>query len=53
MYYGYSKKEANAVIRVRWYDGDDHLNYEKINHYFTPEFFVYIGKDKHFPGFNG
>jgi hypothetical protein len=29
------------------------LTYEKINHYYTPEFFVYVGRDKHFPGFNG
>lgn len=29
------------------------MTYEGINHYFTPEFFVYVGKDKHFPGHNG
>lgn len=27
--------------------------YEAINHYFAPEFFIYVGRDKHFPGFNG
>lgn len=53
IYFGYSKKDTTAYIYVKWNDSDDSLTYEKINHYFTPEFFVYVGKDKHFPGFNG
>lgn len=53
IYYGYSKKDLNAYIFVKWTDSEDSLNYDKINHYLVPEFFVFVGKDKHFPGFNG
>lgn len=53
VYYGYSKKERLANIQVKWSNSDDGMTYEDINHYFTPEFFVYVGKDKHFPGHNG
>lgn len=53
VYYGYSKKEKLANIQVKWSNSDDGMTYENINHYFTPEFFVYVGKDKHFPGHNG
>lgn len=24
-----------------------------MNHYYTPQFHTYVGKDEHFPGFNG
>ena len=34
-------------------ESEDSLTYDKTNHYWTPEFYVFIGKDKHFPGFSG
>lgn len=53
VYFGYSKKDAKAYIYVKWTDSEDSLTYEKVNHYFAPEFFVFVGRDKQFPGLNG
>lgn len=53
VYFGYSKKERLANIYVKWQDSEDSTQYENIDHYFAPEFFVYYGRDKHFPGWNG
>lgn len=38
IYYGYSKVEAATSIYVKWFDSEDSMSYDKINHYLTPEF---------------
>lgn len=53
VYFGYSKKARQANVYVKWQDGEDTINYDQIDHYFVPQFFVYAGRDKHFPGWNG
>lgn len=53
-YFGYSKKDRLAYVYTKWSEeGEDSLSYENTNHYFVPEFYVFVGRDKHFPGFNG
>lgn len=29
------------------------MEFKDINHYYSYKLFTYLGKDKHFPGFNG
>lgn len=29
------------------------MSYEKVNHYWATQFYVFFGRDEHFPGFNG
>lgn len=53
VYFGYSKKHAMASLYVKWTAEEEFLTYERTNHYLAPEFFIYVGRDKHFPGFNG
>ena len=42
-----------AYVYVKWTDSEDSLNYVKANHYYAPKFYVTVGKDKFYPGFNG
>jgi hypothetical protein len=53
VYFGYSKKVSKAYIHVKWFDGEDSMTYPNINHYFAPKFLAYVGKDRHYPAFNG
>lgn len=53
VYFGYSKPTSTAYAYVKWSDSEDSNTYDNANHYYAPEFFVFVGKDKHFPGFNG
>ena len=38
---------------VKWSKTENNLEYPNANHYLASEFFIYLGKDTHFPGFNG
>lgn len=38
---------------VKWSKTENNLEYPNTNHYLASEFFIYLGKDTHFPGFNG
>ena len=38
---------------MKWTDSDDTLTYENISHYFVDEFYIFVGKDKFYPGLNG
>ena len=38
---------------MKWTKSEDSLNYPNINHYYAPKFYVYAGKDPHFPGLSG
>jgi len=53
VYFGHSRKESLAYTYVKWSDSEDSLTYEKTNHYLVPEFYIFVGRDKHFPGLNG
>ncbi|CAD8140693.1 unnamed protein product [Paramecium octaurelia] len=53
LYFGYTKQQQKAYSYVKWTDGEDSLKYDNVNHYFAPQFFVFVGRDKHFPGFSG
>jgi len=53
VYYGYSKTDKHAYVYVKFTDSEESLNYANTNHYFTPKFYVFVGKDAHFPGFSG
>lgn len=53
VYFGYSKKDRAAYSYVKWTDNEDNLNFANINHYFAAKFHVFVGRDAHFPGFNG
>lgn len=53
IYFGYSKTLSKSYALVSWTDGVEDLIYEIVNHYYTPEFFLFIGRDKFFPGHNG
>ncbi|CAD8058815.1 unnamed protein product [Paramecium sonneborni] len=53
VYFGYSKKLKKAFVQVRLSSGIETLECTNVNHYFTPQFHTYVGKDEHFPGFNG
>lgn len=53
VYFGYSKKAAQASVYVKWINSEDSLTYSDANHYVVPEFFIFVGKDKHFPGHSG
>ena len=50
---GYSKNDKAAYAYVKWRDSEDNLEYKDINHYFAKKYFVFVGKDVQFPGFNG
>lgn len=53
VYFGYSKNEKKAFVAVRFSTGIETLEYNNVNHYYTPKFYTFVGKDMHFPGFNG
>lgn len=52
-YFGYSKLAREAYAFVKWTQDHNFLVFSDVNHFYAPAFHVYIGKDKHFPGFNG
>lgn len=53
VYYGYSKVARRAYAFVKWTDGEDSLNWDDINHYLAFNLYLFVGRDKHFPGHNG
>jgi len=53
VYFGYSKFIKLAYAYVKWKNNEDSLNFANINHYFAPKFYITVGKDKFYPGFNG
>jgi hypothetical protein len=53
VYYGYQKSSSKAYAYVKWTNSEDSLTYDNTNHYFAPEFFIFVGKDKQFPGHSG
>jgi len=53
VYFGYSKNEKKGFVGVRFTTGIETLEYNNVNHYFASTFYIYVGKDMHFPGFNG
>jgi hypothetical protein len=38
---------------LKFKDSEETLTFAKINHYLAPKFFLYLGKDPNFPGWNG
>lgn len=38
---------------MKWTTSEDSITYENTKHYFAPEFYVFVGRDKHFPGHSG
>lgn len=53
VYFGYSKPAKTAYAYIKWSDSEDSQTYEGVKHFTVPRFFVFVGKDKHFPGFSG
>lgn len=53
VYFGYSKNDKHGNAYVKWGKSEDTLEFKNINHYFTSTFYVFAGKDNHYPGFNG
>lgn len=53
VYFGYSKNERKAFVACKFTTGIETIEYNNVNHYYTPKFYVYTGKDQQFPGFNG
>jgi hypothetical protein len=46
VHYGYSKPARKAYVHVKWFEEDQNLVYENVNHYYAPKFWLYVGKDK-------
>lgn len=46
IYYGYSKSEKKAFVVVRFTTGIESIEYNSVNHYYAPNFYIYTGKDK-------
>jgi hypothetical protein len=38
---------------VKWFNGDNNLKYENINHYFAERFWLWTAKDRYHSAFNG
>lgn len=53
VYFGYSKNSKEAYSYVRWTTGEDSLTFKNTNHYFASKYYVFTGKDPHFPGLSG
>ena len=53
IYYGYSKNDKKAFVTVKFSTGIETIEYNNVNHYYSPKFYIFTGKDKQFPGFNG
>lgn len=53
VYFGYDKATNNAIAYVKWTNGEDSQKYDNVHHYLVPQFYIFIGRDKHFPGFSG
>jgi hypothetical protein len=52
LYHGYSRIDRLSYAYVKYYSGAETQSWDKVNHYFAPKFFVYVGKDA-LNGFNG
>ncbi|CAD8155329.1 unnamed protein product [Paramecium pentaurelia] len=51
--FGYSRPQKKAVASIQWKESTDKKEYNNIRHFHVPKFFIYVGKDKMYPGFNG
>ncbi|CAK56140.1 unnamed protein product (macronuclear) [Paramecium tetraurelia] len=52
VYHGYSRNDRLSYAIVQYYKGSESLSWDKVNHYFVPRFYVYVGKDA-INGYNG
>lgn len=53
VYYGYSKVQKKAYTHVKWFNKDDNFVQSNVNHYYAYKFWFYLGKDRHYPAWNG
>lgn len=48
IYYGYNRDERIAYVYVRWLNSENSLDFNNVNHYYTPLFHIYVGRDHRF-----
>lgn len=53
VYFGYSRKERRAAGFVQFEGRKEEVNFPDTNHFLNRNYYIYIGKDKFYPAYNG